>query len=119
MTEGEMVGWHHWLNAHEFEQAPGDSEGQGSLVCCSPWGHRESDTTERLSGNSNMTVSEKESWAHSRSASQMLLKRSMRETPTSLSHASSQPVMMAVCSRVLAELCMRHPRTPGHVPSSL
>ena len=43
-----MVGWHHWLNGHEFEQAPGDGEGQGSLVCCSPWGHKESDTTERL-----------------------------------------------------------------------
>ena len=45
-TEDEMVGWHHQLNGHEFEQAPGDSEGQGSLVCCSPWGHKESDKTE-------------------------------------------------------------------------
>ena len=42
-TEGEMVGWHHWLNGHEFEQAVGDREGQGSLVCCSPWGRKESD----------------------------------------------------------------------------
>ena len=40
-TEDEMAGWHHQLNAHEFEQAPGDGEGQGSLVCCSPWGHKE------------------------------------------------------------------------------
>ena len=48
MTEEEMVEWHHQLNGHEFEQAPGDGEGQGSLVCCSPRGHRESDTTERL-----------------------------------------------------------------------
>ena len=48
MTEDEMVGWHHGLNGHEFEQAPGDSEGQGSLVCCSPWGHKELDTTEQL-----------------------------------------------------------------------
>ena len=47
-TEDEMVGWHHRLNGHEFEQAPGDGEGQGSLACCSPWGHKESDTTERL-----------------------------------------------------------------------
>ena len=39
-TEDEMVGWHHWLNEHEFEQTPGDSEGQGSLVCSSPWGLR-------------------------------------------------------------------------------
>ena len=42
----EMVGWHHQLNGHEFEQTPEDSEGQGSLACCSPWGHKESDTTE-------------------------------------------------------------------------
>ena len=45
MTEDEMVGWHHQLNGYDFEQAPGDSEGQGSLVCCSPWGHKESDMT--------------------------------------------------------------------------
>ena len=48
MTEEEMVGWHHWLNGHEFDQTPGNGEGQGSLVCCSPWGHKELDTTERL-----------------------------------------------------------------------
>ena len=45
-TEDEMIGWHHRLNGHEFEQALGDSEGQGSLVCYSPWGHKELDTTE-------------------------------------------------------------------------
>ena len=48
MTEDEMVGWHHWFNGYEFEQTSGDSEGQGSLVCCSSWGRKESDTTERL-----------------------------------------------------------------------
>ena len=48
MTEDEMVGWHHRLDGHEFEQALGDGEGQGNLVCCSPWGHKESDTTEQL-----------------------------------------------------------------------
>ena len=46
-----MVGWHHQLNGHEFEQTPGDSEGQGSLVCCSAWGCKESDTTDRLNNN--------------------------------------------------------------------
>ena len=46
MTEDEMFGWHHQLNGHEFEQTLGDSEGQGSLVCCSPWGCKESDMTE-------------------------------------------------------------------------
>ena len=45
-TEDEMVGWHHRLDGHEFEQAPGEAEGQGGLACCSPWGHKESDTTE-------------------------------------------------------------------------
>ena len=44
-TEDEMVGWHHWLNGHEFEQTPGDSEGQGSLACCSSWDHKVLDTT--------------------------------------------------------------------------
>ena len=42
-TENEMVGWHHRLNGHEFKQTLGDSEGQGSLACCSPWGGKESD----------------------------------------------------------------------------
>ena len=46
MTEDKMVGWHHWLNRQEFEQASGDGEGQGSLVCWSPWGRKESDMTE-------------------------------------------------------------------------
>ena len=51
MTEDEMVGWHHWLNGHESEWAPGDGDGQGSLVCCYPWGCKESDTTERLNSS--------------------------------------------------------------------
>ena len=48
MTEDEMVGWHYQLDGHEFEQAPGDGEGQGSLACCSPWGRKEWDMTELL-----------------------------------------------------------------------
>jgi len=51
MVEDEMVGWHHQLHGHEFEQALGDGEGQGSLACCSPWSHKESDTTEKLNNN--------------------------------------------------------------------
>ena len=46
MTKDEMVGWHHQLNGHEFEQTLGDGEGQGSLVCCSPQRGKELDTTE-------------------------------------------------------------------------
>ena len=48
MTEDEMAGWHHRLQGHEFEQALGVGDRQGSLACCSPGGHKESDTTERL-----------------------------------------------------------------------
>ena len=48
MTENEMAEWHHQLNGHEFQQALGDGEGQGRLACCSPWGCKESDTTEQL-----------------------------------------------------------------------
>ena len=47
-TEDEMVGWHQQLNGHEFEQAPGVGDGQGGLACCSPWGRKELETTERL-----------------------------------------------------------------------
>ena len=47
-TEDKMVGWHHQLNGHEFEQVPGVGDGQGTLVCCGPWGRKESDTTEQL-----------------------------------------------------------------------
>ena len=48
MTEDEMVGWHHLLDGHGFEWTPGVGDGQGGLVCCSSWGHKESDMTERL-----------------------------------------------------------------------
>ena len=51
VTEDEIVGWHHRLNGHEFKQTLGDSQGQGSLMCCSPWGHKELDMTERLNNN--------------------------------------------------------------------
>ena len=56
VTEDELVGWHHWLNGHEFEQTLGDSEGQGNLACCSPWGCKELDTTEQLNNNNNKTM---------------------------------------------------------------
>jgi len=48
MTEDEMVGWHHWLDGRESEWTPGVGDGQGGLACCNSWGHKESDTTERL-----------------------------------------------------------------------
>ena len=56
MTGDKIVGWHHQLNEHEFEQAPGDGEGQGSLVCNSPWGCKELETTEQLNNNKTFPV---------------------------------------------------------------
>ena len=53
--EDEMVGWHHQLNGHKFEQVPGDGEGQGGLTCCSPWGRKDSDTSERLNNKTEMS----------------------------------------------------------------
>ena len=56
MTEDEMAGWHHQLDGHEFEWTPGDGDGQGGLACCDSWGHKESDTTERLNWTEEKTV---------------------------------------------------------------
>ena len=55
-----MVGWHHRLNGHEFEETLGDGEGQGSLACCSSWGHKESDMIEQL--NKKVKVLVTQSW---------------------------------------------------------
>ena len=57
MMEDEMVGWHRPLDRHEFEQVLGDNEAQGSLVCCSPWDHNESDTTELLKNSNHVDTS--------------------------------------------------------------
>ena len=64
MTEDEMVWWYHWVDGHEFEQAPGVGDGQGSLVCCSPWGYQQSDMTEWLNwqkdGKADWTLVDKQ-----------------------------------------------------------
>ena len=56
MTEDEKVRWHHQLNGHEFEQTSGNNEGWGTLGCCSPWGHKESDTTKRMVDSLPFTI---------------------------------------------------------------
>ena len=56
MTEDEMVGWHHQLNGHEFEETLGDGEGQASLVCCSPWCCKELDVMEGLNNNNKKII---------------------------------------------------------------
>ena len=55
-TEDEMVEWHHWLDGHEFEQILGVGDGQGGLACCSPWGCKESDTTELLNWTDVLSI---------------------------------------------------------------
>ena len=57
VTEDEMIRWYHQLNGHEFEETPGASEGQGSLVCCSPWGYKTLDMTELLNNNNKVCYS--------------------------------------------------------------
>ena len=64
-----MVGWHHRLNAHEFEQAPGDGEEQGSLACCSPWGRKGLDTTERL----NNSLREMKVYVHTKTCAHLCI----------------------------------------------
>ena len=82
LTEDEMVGWHHRLDAHEFEQALGVGDGQGNLECCSPWGCKESDTTEQL----NRTELEKAMAPHS---STLALKIPWTEEPGRLQSMGS------------------------------
>ena len=54
-----MVGWHHQCNGHEFEQTLGDGEGQGSLACCGPWGHKEPDSTEQLNRTERLNLAKR------------------------------------------------------------
>ena len=62
VTEDEMVGWHHWLNEPEFDQTTGDSDGEESLVCFSPWGHKESDLTELQNNNKSRKWDKRRVW---------------------------------------------------------
>ena len=57
-----MVGWHHWLDGHEFDQALGVGDGQGSLACCRAWGHKESDTTEWLNWTDGKSCFKRAHW---------------------------------------------------------
>ena len=66
MTEDKMVGWHHRIDGHEFEQAPGVGDEQGRLVYCSPWGCKELDTTERLHFTSLIPCNGILNWLHDR-----------------------------------------------------
>ena len=72
MTEDELVGWHHQLNRHEFEQTLGDSEGQGSLACCGYWSCKESDLATATRGSSILAIKDGVCWNPCRSSEEKL-----------------------------------------------
>ena len=124
MTEGKMVGQHHHLNGREFEQALGDGERQGGLACCSPWGRKESDTTERLNNN-KMINSFQKKLLNFQSPSVTVFSKSFLEcidvnNPKARDHFPFVPVMPC-CSAVLTLfsgfLCTPH--IPSHPHPSL
>ena len=86
VTEDEMVGWRHRFNGHEFEQTLGDGEAQGNLACCSPWGRKESDTTERLNNRKAkyMLISEMLKLKKNNAPSVLFLKQAKLLLPTDL-----------------------------------
>ena len=92
-TEDEMARWHHRLKGHEFEQATGDSEGQGGLVCCSPWGPQESDTTQWLN-NSNKA---RESWRYTGQVRQWLQNIQGRKDSVHSNNGSILPTKLELC----------------------
>ena len=91
MTEDETVGWHHRLSEHEFEQAPGHSGGEGSPACCSPWGRKESHTTERLN-NSNNNKSTVRAWCSFPATGQTI--------STGISEAGNSDSLLALPTRI-------------------
>ena len=88
MTEDEMVGWHHWLNGHEFGWTPGVGDGQEGLACCGSWGHKESDMTEQLNWTELRGLSPE---LHSSSYRQKLLK-TIQETRYKMKNQNSKDI---------------------------
>ena len=119
MTEDDMVGWHHWLNGHESEQAMGDGEGQGSLEYCSPWDRKESDTTEPLNNNNaEMSNTHYQTWSHPHRGHGVRASLSIWDHETAYkvednSHLYSLVVCMRAC--MLSHSVMSNSATPWAV----
>ena len=92
MIEDELVGWHYQLNGHEFEQTLGDGEGQGSLVCCSPWGCRELDTTQQMN-TTTTTISKNpfSTFLQNVELSSCIMSCALRSLPLEASQNSNSP----------------------------
>ena len=124
MTEDKMAGWHHRLNRCEFEQALGDGEGQGGLACCSPWGRKESDTTERLNNNNKMINSFQEKLLNFQSPSVTFFSKSFLEcmhvqnpkAGRSLSLRSSYTLLLS-CSHLPLRFSLHSTYSPSPHPS--
>ena len=106
-TEEEMVEWYHWLNKHEFEQAPGDGDGQGSLACCSPWGRKELETTEWLNWTELREQGSKkvnEPYAFSRESRTKISLVRIRGAPVKALFLSSRLLMIFFPPRLMQNL---------------
>ena len=114
-TENEMVGWHHWLNGHESEQTLRISEGRGSLVCCSPCGHKESDTTEWLNNNKISVVQIYSYYDHFQATKLTSLNAELGKKFTGASHKPVKPVV----AHTEEGLARHGPYTVQLIPSSL
>ena len=115
-TEDEMVGWHHWLNGHGFGWTPEVGDGQGGLVCCGSWGHKESDTTEQLNWSELFILPKSSLTSLNPSRSYVCLilcreNRCSRVTSHCLvavcTHSGASPPVPAVCSCGLCRKCLR------------
>ena len=105
MTD-EIVGWHHGFNGYEFEQTQGDSEGQGSLVCCSPYGHRELDTTERLNNNNSGCTKALRIPAPGKAPSE-LASTVLQDTPQSTRRTRHRKAGSRLCEGALSKAFLR------------
>ena len=106
MTEDEIVGWHHGFNGHEFEQSRGDTEGQGSLVCCSPYGHKELDTTERLNSNNSGWTKALRGPAPGKAPSE-LASVVLQDSPQSTRRTRHQKAGSGLCEGALSKALLR------------
>ena len=98
MTEDEMIGWHRWLNGHEFEQTPGDGEGQRSLVCCGPWGRKDSVTAQQLNSKPWMKPTRLSvAWSLPPSSASFLATPHLKIYSPIILNASTVPPHLACC----------------------
>ena len=122
-TEDEMVGWHHRLNRHEFGWTPGVGVGQGGLVCCSPWGRKESDTTERLNWTDDLKcIKPKFQWSLSIRHLKLNVSRNLISYPVTLACFLDIFPFLSLyfcCCHLGSGHCLLLPDSCSHLPSCM